>query len=525
MSHPTRAPATPLALLLLLLAACRPGTGAVTPPPDGPPAEEADAGRVKDTDVEPDAGVVADGDAGVPDAGRPDAGGGKPDAGPPPPKVYPEACREDIYGDGQLQTFEVQISPEAWAALQHEHATGKENDENDLPTESYHPVLSFKHGDRVRQGGTMVRLRGNPNWWSDQDKMQLQFSFNETSPDGRFRGLRKVVLDSAHYNTSMMRERLAFSVMRDLGMPAPCVNHARLVVNGQFYALYSNIEKVDREFLERNFALPDGNLYKKGKEQKTNEDTAPDTARSKAFWDADTAREMNLVGDVDQWIRFWAVDAFFPNADGYWAGGLNYYTYDHPEQGFLFLPWDVDLSFDNLGPTIDPYLWHKQNRNFHGRPHFDAVLETAEGKRKYVEALAWVRKNGWDVKELQGRMDRWAAQIDASAREDVHAPWTYSQHKAMVRRLREHVAARARFMDDWLACQQRHMADGGTPVFYRTVTREVPADGGTGGGTPADGGTPDGGGAVDPDGGTPPADAGTPDAGTVTVTERVPACP
>ena len=39
----------------------------------------------------------------------------------------------------------------------------------------------------------------------------------------------------------------------DLGVPASCVNNARLVINGEFYGLYANIEFLDEELLERLF--------------------------------------------------------------------------------------------------------------------------------------------------------------------------------------------------------------------------------------------------------------------------------
>jgi hypothetical protein len=397
-------------------------------------------------DVDPD----SHGDAGVP---------GVPDAGPivqqPTPK--PEAC-PGLFADTALQTFELELAPAEWEALQKEHTEVEARREAGLELEPYHPVLVFRHANREVRDSAMIRLRGNPVWWSSQEKMQFQLSFNELDSNGRFRGLRKIVLDSGHYNRTYLRDRLAMSIVRDLGLPAPCVNHARLVVNGQFYGLFTHVEKVDREFLERNFHDPDGNLYKKGLELKTNEDELPDTSRADAFWATTDVAELEKLGDLDEWVRVWAVEALLPDADGYWSGGWNFYFYDDPERGFVYVPWDIDLGFDNLPADTDPLTWHKQSDKFNGRPHVEAVLADPKWRKRFVEHLAWARRRAYEPSVLQARLDTWAAQLEQEARADVLAPWSFEEHRRGVRRLRQYVEERARFIDAWLK-RQRDEAD------------------------------------------------------------------
>jgi hypothetical protein len=53
------------------------------------------------------------------------------------------------------------------------------------------------------------------------------------------------------------------------GVQYSCVNHARLDVNGEYYGMYANVERVDREYPERHFDDPDGNLWKEGRELTT----------------------------------------------------------------------------------------------------------------------------------------------------------------------------------------------------------------------------------------------------------------
>jgi hypothetical protein len=51
---------------------------------------------------------------------------------------------------------------------------------------------------------------------------------------------------------SYMRENLAAFFLRATGVPASLVFHLQLRQNSQFYGLYSFVEQVDHQFLERN---------------------------------------------------------------------------------------------------------------------------------------------------------------------------------------------------------------------------------------------------------------------------------
>lgn len=375
-----------------------------------------------------------------------------------PRTVYPKSC-PSIFNDDVLQTFEIEMDPAAWAAMVDEFQNVEAHRAAGRPVEVYRDLKVFRHGTNEVKDA-QIRLRGNPTYWPRQEKMQFQISFNEKREKGRYAGLRKLVLDSAHYNPSYMRDRLAMSIYRDVGVPAPCVNHARLYVNGTFYGLYANIEKVDREFLERNFDDPDANLYKRGQILKTNEDENPDTSRKDELWDVQTAAQMDELVDMPAFIDAIAGEAVFPDADGYWAGGWNFYFYDHPERGFVYIPWDIDLAFANLPANTDPLTWHKTNDNFNGRPHVELMLKDPKWRGEFIRAVRKVR-DAYDPDVLQARIERWNAQIADSAAEDPHKPWTTSQFERGVERLHGYVADRAAYLDEWLACWEPHADDPG----------------------------------------------------------------
>lgn len=365
---------------------------------------------------------------------------------PEPPAWQPKPC-PDIYAQDLLPTFELELAPHELQALQQEWEAG---DDNNTPE---HPVLKFRYEDEVITYAS-VRLRGNSTWWPGQKKMQFQVSFNKYDKKGRFRGLKKILFDAAEYNRSFLRDRLAMAIFRDVGVPAPCANNARLVVNGEYYGLFSNIEKVDSEFLERVFEFDEGNLYKRGGgwDKKTNEED-PDESDLEALLDADDIDELAAVMNLDEAVLEWAAEAVMPDNDGAWAGGLNFYLYNDPQTGFNIIPWDKDATFTRIAPDVDPYTYEKPN--FKGRPQYVLVTDDPAWFERYIAAIERVLEAGYDVETLQERIDTWTAQIEQAAFDDVNKPFTDEQYLDAVEALREFVALRRDFVEGWLGCWRK----------------------------------------------------------------------
>ena len=360
-----------------------------------------------------------------------------------------------IYAQELLPTFELELSENELEEIEAEWLLA---DDSDIPQ---HPLKSFRWEDIVIKNAS-IRLRGNSSHWLEQGKMQFEISFNKMDEKGRFVGLKHVIFDAATFNWSFMRDRLALSIMRDVGLQAPCANNARIMLNGKYYGLFTNIEKVDSEFLERTFENPDGNLYKRvgggnGWERKNNEEDK-DTSDVKSLVAASDLAELVAVMNLDQAVLEWATEAVIPDRDGAWAGGLNLYMYNDPITGFNVVPWDLDDSFTRLPFDTDPYLFKKEPLVFHGRPYYDLAMAHPAWFKKYIDTLDFVVTKGFDVAVLQDRIDTWAEQIATAAKEDPNRPFTNEQHKSRVKEKRNFVAKRAAYLKKWIACWK----DGGT---------------------------------------------------------------
>jgi len=367
----------------------------------------------------------------------------------PEPPWAPKPCPA-LYDQDLLPTFELEISKKVLSKLKAEWTAGAGNAHPD------HPVLAFKYQDQVVTTAT-VQLRGNPKWWPQMGKkMQLEVSFNTFDKKGRFMGLRKLLFDAARYNESFLRDRLALAILRDVGLPAPCANNARVVINGEYLGLFTSLEKPDKEFLERHFEDPEGNLYKRDDwEKKTNEmDT--NISDLEALLGAKQLDDLLAVMNLEEALLEWATEAVIPDGDGPWAGGLNWYAYNDPKTGFNVIPWDLDATFTRLPANTDPYTYQKPDS--HGRPFYKIATDDPAWFKKYIEKVAYVVEHGYKVDVLQARMDTWAAQIATAAAEDKNKPFPTSDHINAVQEQRDYVAARAAYLKKWLACWQ----NGGT---------------------------------------------------------------
>jgi hypothetical protein len=371
-----------------------------------------------------------------------------------------------IFAQGLLPEYRVTISAEEWTKLEDEFLHVVERTAMMLDPEPYHPVqVTFDDGVNppVEIPNTLIRLKGASSWlqtimFDANPKMQFVLAFNEVDPNGRFEGVRKVELDMPRTDTTFIRQRLALHYLRTAGTYAQCANNARLVINGEYYGLYSHIERLDKEFLQRYWDADgtedEGDLWKGGRTIKTNEETFS-WDRIDAFWhNVNTAAELDALADMDASIYEWAAEAVVGAADGYYNGRANFYLYDHPTRGFIWMPHDMDTAFadDYLPEDASPQFpscagrWEKDWRHYLLTLNEDAWLE------RYVSALHEARA-AYDIERLQSRVDAWRAQIADAAESDPHRPFSMDMHGGAMDATRRYIVQRPEHVDAWLACR------------------------------------------------------------------------
>ncbi len=238
------------------------------------------------------------------------------------------------------------------------------------------------HADLVANGKALknvgLRYKGNGSYVSSGEalKRNLKIEIDHYTKDQRWFGLRTLTLNAGAVDQSRLREALAYSVFRAAGVPAPRTAFAKvsLSVEGkytnEFLGVYTLVELVNKDFLKQHFKAGDGLLMKPErqvgivylgddwkkyqdryypKRDATPKEIEHIIAFAKLISKADDDAFKKDVGnylDIDNFLRFIAVNTMLPNTDSFLTTGHNYYLYLNPRTNKLaFMPWDLDIAF------------------------------------------------------------------------------------------------------------------------------------------------------------------------------------
>jgi hypothetical protein len=393
-------------------------------------------------------------------AGGAGSGGGGGGGGTPS-TVGPDGC-PDVLAP-VLQAFQVEISAADLGAMTDEFISA-----GNLPPAQfadyqphYYPIVFHWGGETVTDA--FIRLKGQSSWQQaaqlDQrnGKMQFVLVFDQTNANATFHGLGKITLDMPRGDLSFMHDRLAHTWMRSIGVPGLCGTNARLDINGSYYGLYVAEEHVGKHFVKEFFPAMAGNdLFKGGVIATTNSNSA-NWGRLSTFWNAMDATSLAAIVDVPGSLLEWAAEAMVNDGDGYWGGAHNFYIFDQGPKGYVWLPCDLDATFDWLGNfTGDPIAWWSTRSGVQEvGQHYRVVMGDPALQAQYISALG-VQLQRWNIPEIQSRIDDWSKQIRDAVAADPHKPsfstvQTFDQAIALAR---HGVSERAEFVTSWLACRQ-----------------------------------------------------------------------
>jgi len=354
------------------------------------------------------------------------------------------AC-SSLYDPEVLQAFELELPDGVWADLEDDFAAGRKD---------YHPAV-FRHGEVERD--VQVRLKGNPNFSWISDKFQFVISFNEDDPDGRYEGVRKIALDSSWYEPTLLRDRLAWTLLRRIeDMPAACANNATLDIDGVYYGLYANIEYFDREYLERNWgkAYADGTLWKYGTEAKTNEGQSDSTLARR--FGTGSLSALEDIGDVGQWVRGWAAEGVLGNDDGYWCCAHNFYLYEHPTRGILFANWDLDDAWDVTPYDLDPRDGY--GMGMYGANAWKRVMADEAWRARHLDEVEMLAE-AWDGEELVSLVEAWSSTNASAFEADPSRSVGWQEHLDAIENFKVYLVQRDHFLDSWVRCERGDTED------------------------------------------------------------------
>lgn len=285
-------------------------------------------------------------------------------------------------------------------------------DSEDVQSDVYLPTkFRFVNGaiDTTLLIDCGVRLRGNTSRYSGKKSFKLDFKeFGGT----KFFGYKKFNLKAEVNDPSLQRELMALRLYRVMNIPAARAHYTKLYLNNEYMGLYLNVEQIDDEFVDSRFNDDTGNLYKCAWgsnltadnnvydnalfELETNE-TINDRAKLQNFIQVlnntptNTLKtELEKILNVDNVIKYLALEVVLGHWDGYSYNKNNYYLYENPINNKIeIIPYDLDntMGIDWIGrdwATRSVLDWHNHGE---ARPLMTRLLLVPEYKTRFIDVI------------------------------------------------------------------------------------------------------------------------------------------
>lgn len=270
-----------------------------------------------------------------------------------------------------------------------------------------------------------VRFKGFSSFSTARVKNPFNISLDYVYNNQNYEGYNKIKLSNVIQDPSFVREVLSYEVARKY-MPSSEANYANVYVNDTLIGLYSNVEAVNKDFLDNHFDSR-GNTFIKcnpesldlnGENSNLSNSPGSNVANYYSFYDLksdntndwydlleliDTLNQSPLniesLLNVDRTLWMHAFNYTLINFDSYVGYAQNYYLYQDDNGRFNPVLWDLNMSFASYrltdasdqwdgftiaeAMTIDP-LQHINSVSVQPRPLIRNLLSNDTFKRMYL---------------------------------------------------------------------------------------------------------------------------------------------
>lgn len=219
-------------------------------------------------------------------------------------------------------------------------------------------------------------------------KKSLNLSMDFVNKDQALHGYKTLNLNNANGDSSLMRAVL-YEHISSQYIPTPSANFARVVINGEYWGVFTNVAQFNKDFLRDHFKTEDGVRWKvpgspngRGGLEYLGDDAAPYKQRyeiknkdNDASWKAliNLTKVLNTTPadqleaaiapllNIDGTLKFLALENVLVNSDGYWTRASDYNIYLNPAGRFHIIPHDINEAMmagggrgGGMGPGMPP---------------------------------------------------------------------------------------------------------------------------------------------------------------------------
>lgn len=286
--------------------------------------------------------------------------------GRPGRRVSPEDVQQyptaELYEAGVLRTLFFEFENDDWESeLEDFHGTDVEV-----------PAQMLVDGKTYENVG--VRFRGQSSYGMvpTGSKRSFNVSIDLANDDQRLYGSKTLNLLNCAGDPSLMSTVL-YSHIASQYIPVPKANHVHVVVNGESWGVYANVQQFNKDFLKEHYESSKGTRWKvsgnpgaDGGLRYLGEDVEPYEQRfdmkssdGKKAWAAliKLCRTLNETPldrledelapmlDIDEALKFLALDVALVNGDGYWTRASDYSIFLDSDKQFHLIPHDMNEAF------------------------------------------------------------------------------------------------------------------------------------------------------------------------------------
>ena len=252
-----------------------------------------------------------------------------------------------------------------------------------------------------------------------------------------FNGRDVLNLNAEMPDRSLIREEQAYRLLNEAEVISPTADHIQLFVNDDDYGVYTNVEDLDREFLDRVGLDPDGNLYRaydrlvvlpdtaaymEAYEKKTNVGEGyGDLIEFIELLDSTPASDFYQtflpIFDFENFYHYYATNTLTGNVD---FGRDDYYLYhDLVDDYWYWLPWDYNETFgntENWDETLDydTTIWPSTSNRLIFRGY-----STTHFKQRHLDRLRQLFDTHFSQETMDLKIDNAYSLIEESA----HVDW------------------------------------------------------------------------------------------------------
>ena len=316
-----------------------------------------------------------------------------------------------------------------------------------------------------------VHFRGTSSYFTvDSEKKSFNIAVDYAEDGQRLYGYKTLNLLNGHVDASFLREVLFNQISRAY-LPAMKTNFVKLVINGENWGVYINLQQYNKDFLDEWFGTKGGVRWKvgpgrggaltySGDDPETYKETYQLKTRNiEDPWkdlialckmldpstsDAELAEKLPSILNIDQVLWQLAVSNVFMDDDGYIHKGGDYSIYQDVNGRFHLVPHDNNesirfgrsgrggpggggpggWSWGNLtGGMVSPVA-HEDNS---ARPLIHRLLSNPQWRARYLAHVRTVVDEWLDWEVMEPIIKEYMALIDVEVQQDDKKLYGYEE--------------------------------------------------------------------------------------------------